>query len=139
MTTRDLIPNSNPGVEPTQGYRQRLALAIGIDKYSFIARLGYAVADAQAVANLLRDELGFDQVKILCDEQATRAGILRAVEDSFADTSPEDALVIFFAGHGLTRRFPSGLERGYLAPCDARRGERGGIAWDTCLRMDEIT
>ncbi len=53
------------------GYRRRHALVVGIDDYTGTGfpSLGYAVADARAVARILIERYGFEQedVKLLLD------------------------------------------------------------------------
>lgn len=49
-------------------------------------------------------------------------------------TSPDDPVLVFFAGHGEWRRFPGGSEdAGYLIPCEAEAGQ-----WHTCVDMEAV-
>lgn len=104
-------------------YRASWAVVIGIDAYQKWPKLGHAVADARAVRDKLLD-LGWkaENVITLLDGDATRAGILSALGDRLADgqrVQREDRVLVFFAGHGLTRPLPSGRNLGYLVPVDA--------------------
>lgn len=116
---------------PTGGealYRDSHALIIGIDQYAHWPRLAHARRDAQALQALLVQRLGFaaDKVTTLLDEQATRANILRALQDKLADpkrVKRDDRVLVFFAGHGGTRQLASGREVGYLMPVDASTGD----------------
>ena len=48
--------------------------------------------------------------------------ILAALGDSLADSkkvSHDDRVLVFFAGHGVTRKLPSGKSQGYIVPVDA--------------------
>lgn len=57
----------------------------------------------------------------LCDEQATQQAILEWLRDNLpVKTGPNDRVVFFFAGHGVTHP-RSG--RGYLVPYGARQGK----------------
>jgi formylglycine-generating enzyme required for sulfatase activity len=121
------------------GYRRRHALVVGIDDYAGTGfpSLGYAVADARAVAKILIERYGFEQehVRLLLDEDATKVGFEAALEDWACDderVGDEDLFVLFFAGHGETRSGRRG-SRGYLAPADGQRGE-----WSTLLGMDQF-
>lgn len=105
-------------------YRESWAVVVGIDEYRHWPRLGYAVNDARAVHELLLRKFHFapERVKLLLDGQATRANILAALGDALADpdkVAREDRVFVFFAGHGATRRLPSGRSLGYLVPVEA--------------------
>ncbi len=122
-------------------------LAIGVNAYSNPQyNLKYAVADANAFGEeVMREQLqiaNYDQVQIasLLDGQATKANVLRALnrlagnqEASNTDdpvalqklkaTQPEDAVFIYFAGHGTAFG-----QRFYLLPHDlGYAGERTGL------------
>ncbi len=91
--------------------QNRRALIIGIDRYPNLARehqLEGCVSDAREVAALLRDRYGFSesQTTLLLDEQATRAGILAAMEDLKRQVRENDAVVVHFSGHGCQRPYP---------------------------------
>lgn len=107
---------------PTTGYRESRALVIGIDDYVLWPKLHHAVRDATAVRDALVQHLGFrsDRVVLLKNEEATRAGILSALNDRLAAQSErDDRVFVFFAGHGATRPLPSGRDLGYIVPFDA--------------------
>ena len=109
-------------------YRDSHALVIGIDGYGQWPRLAHAVRDAQAIEAALVKQLGFPagNVTTLLDGQASRANILRALNDKLANplrVKRDDRVFVFFAGHGATRRLPSGREVGYLIPADAGAGD----------------
>jgi WD40 repeat protein len=119
-------------------------LAIGVNSYSNSQyNLKYAVADAAAFGEEVRREqqqiANYEHIEVasLLDEQATKVNILRAlsrlagVQDALpADapasleklkaTQPEDAVFIYFAGHGTAEG-----QRFYLLPHDlGYAGER---------------
>ncbi|SEL30434.1 Peptidoglycan/xylan/chitin deacetylase, PgdA/CDA1 family [Roseateles sp. YR242] len=108
-------------------YRDSYALVIGIDQYQRWPRLQHAVRDAQAMRDTLQTQFGFraENVTTLTDGDATRANILRALNGMARDKSGQprlkrdDRVFVFFAGHGSTRRLPSGREVGYIIPVDA--------------------
>jgi WD40 repeat protein len=83
-------------------------LAVGVNEYANPTfNLKYAVADAQRfgeeVARQQRLVGRFADVKIipLMDRDATKANILAALK-RLAGAEPEDFVVLFFAGHGVT-------------------------------------
>ncbi|KQV52730.1 polysaccharide deacetylase [Pelomonas sp. Root1217] len=111
---------------PTAGelYRDSHALVIGINQYTAWPKLSHAVRDAQAVRESLVTRFGFraDNVTLLSDAEATRANILKALNERFGDAKRvkrDDRVFVFFAGHGSTRKLPSGREVGYIVPVDA--------------------
>lgn len=91
------------------------ALLIGIDHYKNVAPLRGAVNDVDAMRILLMGRYGVSthQIRLLINEQATRAAILDAFE-SFLVTNAAiaygDQILIHFCGHGSFRRDPSGSE-----------------------------
>jgi uncharacterized caspase-like protein len=63
-----------------------------------------------------------ENITMLLNGDATRERILTAMGDSLADPAKvarEDRVFVFFAGHGATRRLPSGRAQGYIIPVDA--------------------
>ena len=109
---------------PGELYRESHALVIGINGYTAWPKLSHAVRDAQAMREALITRFGFrpDNVTLLTDAQASRANILKALNERFGDpkrVKRDDRVFVFFAGHGSTRRLPSGREIGYIVPVDA--------------------
>ncbi len=95
-------------------------LAVGVNQYANERyNLKYAVADAQSFADELKRQqtkLGnYERVEVmsLTDKDATKAGILKLLTDLPTRTQPEDAVVIYFAGHGTAQG-----NRFYLVPHD---------------------
>jgi tetratricopeptide (TPR) repeat protein len=95
------------------------ALVIGVSRYADPQYdLSYARSDAEAVAETLKTEFGFDQVWTLYDNDATRQSIIRFFEQDLQRADGDDGLVIFFAGHGITVTSAIGDDRGFLVPHD---------------------
>lgn len=118
-------------------HRGRSVVAvIGIDRYAHWPKLANAVADAAGIARLFA-QLGFSEVvPPLLDAEATGAALRRLVTDDLARLSPDDSLVLFFAGHGHTHSAQLGgasVKTGYLVPVDA---ERPGGQVATLIRLD---
>lgn len=117
-------PAAPPPMAAGELYRDSHALVIGINQYTAWPKLSHAVRDAQAVRESLVTRFGFraDNVTLLADAEATRANILKALNERFGDSKRvkrDDRVFVFFAGHGSTRRLPSGREVGYIVPVDA--------------------
>jgi len=99
-------------------FDESFALVVGIDAYSSPVwrELNYAVKDAKAVAEYLRNQ-GF-KVLTLYDEEATQDQLNYILEDYFiGKVGDGDRFVFFFAGHGETREFENGAQ-GFIVPVD---------------------
>src|SRR6185503_11315617 len=122
-------------------------IAVGVNEYANTQyNLKYAVADAQSfAAEVVREQapIGrFDHVEVipLLNEQATKENILAALRrltgndaapptlkagplDKLKRAEPEDAVVIYFAGHGTAQG-----QRFYLIPHDlGYTGDRNAL------------
>jgi peptidoglycan/xylan/chitin deacetylase (PgdA/CDA1 family)/uncharacterized caspase-like protein len=105
-------------------YGESWAVVVGIDKYKSWPQLAYAVNDARGMKELLVSRYHFkpENVFLLLDEEATREKILNVLGDRLADPArvkKDDRVLVFFAGHGVTRRLPNGKALGYLVPVEA--------------------
>jgi hypothetical protein len=98
-----LVLNYNKPLEKPRLY----LLAVGVNRYAQEAMsLKFARADAEALAalfqkrgkSLYRDVLPTS----LPDDKATKAAILKALDDIARQARPQDTLVVFLAGHGTT-------------------------------------
>ncbi|MFT5432570.1 MAG: sulfatase activating formylglycine-generating enzyme [Myxococcota bacterium] len=126
-------------------YARRHALIVGINAYKDPAYpdLGYAVADAEAVAAILIEDYGFAQedMQLILNKDATKARIEKELEEWACDydrVGEDDLLVVFFAGHGVTRDLRNRGDRGYLVPVDGRAGSGGAYEWSSLLAMNDL-
>ncbi len=96
------------------------ALVIGINNYQDkkIPALKTAVNDAREFAKLLQTRYGF-QVTLLLDQHATRQAIMEKMRYLAANTSPDESVLIYYAGHGDVDRV---LNAGWWIPADAIGG-----------------
>lgn len=119
--SRDITSGSDATVAAGAAGRNVIAV-IGIDRYHHWQRLGNAVNDAMGAAAVFQ-RLGFEQVTApLVDDAATGKAIQSLVTDDLKMLGPDDSLVLFYAGHGGTRRHSLGdkvVKTGYLIPVDA--------------------
>ena len=121
-------------------------IAVGVNEYANSQyNLKYAVADANSFAEEIKRQqiqlARFSQVEIvpLVNDQATKANILAALRrlagaadpptlkagplDKLKRAEPEDAVIIYFAGHGTAQG-----QRFYLLPHDiGYTGDRGAL------------
>lgn len=112
------IPSGESGSSTLSAPLNYHALVIGVSEYSGTGwpDLNTADADARAIADLLRSRYGFSVTEMI-DKQATRGNILRKL-DQFMQLTDKDALLIYFAGHGL---YDKPMDEGYWIPYGARR------------------
>ena len=105
------------------------ALVIGVNDYAGPGgngwnRLRTARPDAEAFANLLETQYGFE-VQRLFDGEATRRAMIAGL-DAVAAGSSDDAIVVYYAGHGF---YEEDKGEGYWIPSDARK--RAGTRYAT--------
>jgi tetratricopeptide (TPR) repeat protein len=99
MSVPDSVPTLNKPI------KDKWALVIGISNFKDPSiNLKYAAKDATDFANFLMAQEGFDKshVKVLTDQDATRANIVDAVGEVFlaAKAKPDDLVVIYVSSHG---------------------------------------
>lgn len=97
------------------------AFIIGINDYqdSRIDDLHTAVKDAKEMATLLKIKYGFT-VDLILEQQATKASIVKKLRKLVITTSPDDSILIYYAGHGDIDRV---FNDGWWIPWDAKAGE----------------
>ena len=89
------------------------ALVIGNNDYSDMPNLKTAVADAEAISEVLESRYGFSVTKLI---NATRYDVISAMSELRASLSYDTNLLIYYAGHGVVDPV---TERGYWLPVDA--------------------
>ncbi len=105
--------------------RRKLVVVIGIDDYHHLPKLRCAVQDAVGVQDVLVRDFGFEPLlPPLTNQAATKSAIEALIDDQlYTLLQPDDALILFFAGHGTTRLARLNemtIETGYIAPVEAR-------------------
>jgi peptidoglycan/xylan/chitin deacetylase (PgdA/CDA1 family)/uncharacterized caspase-like protein len=105
-------------------YHESWAVVVGIDNYAKWPKLHYAVNDANGIKEILLTKFHFkpDHVFTLLNEDATRERILSVLGDTLSNPGNlkrDDRVFVFFAGHGATRKLPSGRDLGYIVPVEA--------------------
>ena len=98
------------------------------DKHNRWPELETAVSGARAVAEVLGNHYGFDDIEVL--ENATRRETLRALEGLSQRALPNDSILVYYAGHGF---LDADSDRGFWVPIDAE-----GIDNTTFLRNSTI-
>jgi len=136
---RGVAPVESSTPEPSTG--RRLVAVIGIDQYNHWPSLKNAKSDAVATSKLFEDSLGFTPVAPpLLDGNATKEAILHFVDDELRrELKPDDDLVLFFAGHGTTRKDRVGgdiVETGYLVPVEALAPGGDDERWSDYIQLE---
>ncbi|MCB1179150.1 MAG: caspase family protein [Leptospiraceae bacterium] len=121
---------------------KRYAIVIGINDYKDIALsdLSKARYDAKAVGKTLKGQGQFDQVFVMTDDidfngknsnlYPTKLNIEEKVDSVLRMANPEDMIVIFFSGHGIS----DFEENGYLVAVDTVADK----AYNSSVKVDEI-
>ena len=119
--SRDISPRpkSAQATPPAAIFGAYHALVIGNQAYRHLPSLATPVADARTLADLLKREYGFQNVRLLTN--STRTEMVRALDDMRNALGPIDNLLIYYAGHGWLDRE---ADRGYWLPVDAERDTR---------------
>lgn len=94
-------------------------LGIAIDQYEHMARLNSCVKDVTDIHNLLVERYDFEpeSATLLLDEQATRRGILKSLEDYSEKLGENDSLVMMYSAHGEGSQKDND---GFIIPVDAK-------------------
>ena len=113
-------------------------LTVGLNEYKNPAlNLNYARPDAQGIMEFFRQsgKSLFKNVSIteLYNEQATKAGIVSKLNE-LVNTNPEDAVVIYLAGHGENLE-----ENWYFIPYELTYPEREEEVKSKALSSDELS
>jgi hypothetical protein len=114
------MSNSDPkvdrvGVDMSVTFHNAHALVIGVG-----GDLPVTVDDAKAIATILSDPnrcaIPADNVRVLTEMGATRSGIISALQELTGKAKPEDAVTIYYSGHG--GMLSSVPERRFIVPRD---------------------
>jgi hypothetical protein len=121
----------------------RYVVAIGINQYQHWQHLATAVSDATGFAQLLHSDFAYEMIAPpLTEQRATRQGIESLIDDTLrSKLSPDDDLVVFFAGHGTTRTDTVGgvtSKVGFLVPYEASAPGGTSERWSDYLEVDEF-
>lgn len=112
-----LLPSSPVATGPGSG----LALIVGINKYDLMGGLNNCRQDAVELSNLLIQRAGYTPGRVILQTDdarnaeglATYTALTRRIGQVCKLAKPEDVLLVYFAGHGITVN-----GEGYLVPQD---------------------
>lgn len=100
------------------------AVVIGVGDYDdpVLPDLKLTTKDAQDFARAVESKKGYPysdvQVKLLCDQEATRSDIFEAMQWMAQEARPNDLCMFFFAGHG----YRDEKDRFYFVPFGGKTG-----------------
>ena len=117
-------------------YDNSHALIVGIDEYAHpsFRPLGNAEKDARAMADVLGASPFDFAITALYGENATRQAILDTLYEIQEQSSDDDRVLVYFAGHGYTITTRFGKEIGYLACADTIPQKN-----HTAIKMSDLT
>jgi len=97
----------------------RYALVVGISHYEseYFESLTKAITDANAVANILKQDKRYNNVEVLTGE-VTGAKLVGALNTFLQKQAGKNEGLIYFTGHGFTVVDIAGKTEGYLATSD---------------------
>jgi Caspase domain len=114
-------------------FHKSYALLLGVSDYKHMKKLSLVNDDLNKMQNFLLSR-GFHVVRVQ-NEKLTVANV-RSPQDYFADRiTPDDRLLVYFAGHGV-HRVERGRERGYLALINAPAS--GDVSPGDAIAMDDF-
>jgi hypothetical protein len=123
-------------VVATSGARTEVrALVVGVDRYHELPDLEGAVADALDMSAALRG--AGVSVALLLEEEVTRERFFAAWAETVAGSTPDDVILLAFAGHGIQipdrdGDEPDGLDEAFVLPAF-----RVGVRDDANLIIDD--
>ena len=115
-----------------QAHAKRIALVIGNDNYSSVAKLEKAVSDARSIAKTLRT-VGF---KVTHLENLNNRSMTRGIYSDFISSiNKDDEVLFYYAGHGIEIR-----SRNYLLATDIPKVKPGNERFVTkeAFAVDDI-
>lgn len=85
------------------------AVVVGVARYTSMQALKYTDDDAYQIYAFLKSPEGGalpdEQIRVLIDEDATRANILRAMRQVYLKADQNDVILFYFSGHGYDGSF----------------------------------
>ncbi len=112
------LESASPRTFDNVNFGRYFALIIGNQDYLYMEDLRSPLRDASSLQTILQNQYGFSTIML---SDANEKNILNALNDLYEQLSPEDNLLIYYAGHGnITKSSTSNRQRGYWLPIDAQ-------------------
>lgn len=122
------------------------AVLIGIGKFKIKELKKYDLETPQNDVAMIKDVLtrycGYldDNVITLLDDQASKEDLMNVFDQIMSQkVKPNDRLLVFYSGHGITRKSPGREEKmeGYIVPYDAKK-RKGELQYTSLLEFNEF-
>ena len=102
-TDNSLVPTNGSGTPKVW------AVMVGVADYTKMRPLNFTDDDAYRMLAFLKSPEGGalpdDQMRILIDENATKANIIKSMDAVFSQAAVDDIILFYFSGHGLKDSF----------------------------------
>ncbi len=116
---RDELPAISPARVGDIEFGRYYALIVGLESYHYWEQLESPHQDARRLGELLNTRYGFDVTLVL---DASKNQLMAAIDDLRKKVTPDDNVLIYFAGHGQLLR-PGEIDEnrgfGYWLPVNA--------------------
>lgn len=116
---------------------RNMMFVIGIDEYKNWLALRNAASDARGMEEIFAEKFGFVPVApALYNGDATKENIMKSLDEIRMELEPDDNFILFFAGHGETRKDSVGKalhETGYLIPVEG--GDPYDEQWSSYIEV----
>lgn len=119
-TIRLVVKEKSGNAKILQLYDKMVAVIIGVNVYQNLPakdHLKNAVRDARGIEKVLRERYNFSRIITLYNRDATREKIIKVLQGELSTLGSDDAALIYYAGHGITRSTQQG-KLGFLVPYD---------------------
>lgn len=91
------------------------------------------IVQVQELKHVLCNEYDFAPENILVLTNAKKSAILDSIEEKLNRLTPDDNIIIYYAGHGTVRKSNEMILGGYLIPSDARKG-----IWSSYISSEQL-
>ena len=115
-------------ISPVKGKQH--ALIIGNEEYDYLTDLDTAGNDAKAIADILKQQYGFETTLI---SNANRYNALSAINNLRLNFKENDRLLVYYAGHGELDRIN---KRGHWLPIDAEQNSSAN--WISTITITDL-
>lgn len=109
ISVQEVLPASANKPRPPAKSVKIWAVLVGVADYTSVKSLKYTDDDAYKLAMFLKSPEGGalpdEQLRVLIDEDATKARILSAMNEVFSQAGYDDVILFYFSGHGTVGAF----------------------------------
>ena len=120
-------------INPQTGFGDYYALLIAVQNYTdkSVSSLKHPLSNMKKLMRILMDNYKFEKKNIIVLGDPNRKKIINAFDEIEKKLTPNDNLLVFFAGHG---RFDKNHQQGYWIPSDANWEDKSNWIANTTIR-----